>query len=348
MESLDESTLYNHTLQCSTCVLTNVIEQIKPIKTYDNFKERSLLLKKDLRNKSGVYCLVNLIHGKYYIGSSINLSARMGNYLNTAYLKNRKNNNMPIIQALLKYGQNNFALLIVEYVEMKDLAIRESYFISTFLPYYNVLKQGYSSIGFKHTEETKILLSDLAKTRQHSKETKALITQALVGENNPFYNKNHSFDSKLRMIEAKSNYPVYIYDSFKTLLVIFPSVKTIAKLINSNHSTIVSYIKNNNLFRGEWYLSNLPYNVADYPLISDWSSKNSKNLIIEIIKNSHIKKAIFVYNTETKGKKTCILKFDGVTHAQKELKISHDIIKKYARLNRPYNNYIFSYERIVE
>ena len=35
-------------------------------------------------------------------------------------------------------------------------------------------------------------------------------------------------DSKLRMIEAYSAYPVYIYNSFKILLVIFPSVKTFA------------------------------------------------------------------------------------------------------------------------
>ena len=58
-------------------------------------------------------------------------------------------------------------------------------------------------------------------------------------------------DAKLRMIEANSAYTVYIYNSFKKLLVIFPSVKTLAKLINSNHSTIISYIKDKILFRGE-------------------------------------------------------------------------------------------------
>jgi len=37
---------------------------------------------------------------------------------------------------------------------------------------------------------------------------------ALMGENYPFYNKNHSVESKFRIIEAKSAYPVYIYNSF--------------------------------------------------------------------------------------------------------------------------------------
>ena len=31
---------------------------------------------------------------------------------------------MPIIKALLKYEQDNFAVLIVEYVEVKNLSVR--------------------------------------------------------------------------------------------------------------------------------------------------------------------------------------------------------------------------------
>jgi hypothetical protein len=74
----------------------------------------------------------------------------------------------------------------------------------------------------------------------------------------------------------------------------------------------VSYIKNRTLFRGEWYFNNLPLNLTDIPVISNWSSKESNNLILEIINNSHIKKAIFVYNKN----KEFIRKFEGVIHAQ--------------------------------
>lgn len=102
-------------------------------------------------------------------------------------------------------------------------------------------------------------------------------------------------------------------------LVIYPSVKTLAKLINSNHSSIVKYIKNKTLFRGEWYFSNLPFNIEDTPLITKWSSKEGNNLILEMNNNSHIRKAIFVYNTNYEF----INKFEGVTHAQKELNISN-------------------------
>jgi group I intron endonuclease len=158
---------------------------------------------------------------------------------------------MPIVKALLKYNSSNFKLLILEYVDLKNLTIRETYYITYVLPYYNVLKQGYSSLGYKHTKETKALLSLLAKNRVHTDETKALITRALTGENNPFYNKSHSMESKVRIIEAKSAYSVYIYNSFKELLIIFPSVGTLTKLIKSNHPTIVNVIKEGILFRGE-------------------------------------------------------------------------------------------------
>ena len=128
------------------------------------------------------------------------------------------------------------------------------------------------------------------------------------------------------MIEANSAYPVYIYNSFRKFLVIFPSVRTLAKLIKSNHSTIVSYIKDKTLIKGEWYFSTLPFNITDTPVISNWSSKEATDLMTEILNKSNIKKAIFVYNSNEEF----IGKYDGVTHAQKELKFSHDIIKKYA------------------
>jgi group I intron endonuclease len=330
--------------EVQTCFLTKAVEQIKPVKVYNNFKADRLQLIKDQKDKVGVYCLVNLTNGHLYIGSSTNIASRMRNYLNNSFLKNKKNINMPIVAALLKYGQDNFAVLIVEYVDVKELTIRETHFITHLLPYYNVLKEGYSSIGYKHTEATKQMLSELAKNRTHSDQTKALIAKALIGENNPFYNKSHSVESKLRIIEAKSAYPVYIYNSRRELLVIFPSASTLAKSINSNHPTVVNYIKNKELFRGEWYFANLPLNLADKPLISNWISIECKNLIIEIINNSHIKKAIFVYNIN----KEFIRKFDGVMHAQRELNISHVIIKKYALLNVPYKGYIFSYETLKD
>ena len=145
------------------------------------------------------------------------------------------------------------------------------------------------------------------------------------------------------MIEANSAYSVYVYNSFKELLVIFPSVLTLAKLIKSNHPTLVNIIKEQTIFRGEWYLQNIPYNISDRPFISHWNSKECELLVEEINKSSHIKKAVFVYDTS----KNFLGKYDGVMEAQRALNISHSTIKNYAKIGGGYKGYIFSYERLV-
>lgn len=327
----------------STSNVENNTKGINPLKVYDNFKENKLCILKEQKDKSGVYCFINKINGNSYVGSSIYLASRMRNYLNNTFLKSKQNINMPIVKALLKYKHENFSLLILEYVEPKYLTARETYYITYIMPHYNVLKQGYSSLGYKHTEEIKQLLSELAKNRIHSDETKGLIARALTGENNPFYNKSHSIQSKIRIIEAKSAYPVYIYNSFKELLVIFPSVSTLAKLIISNHSTIVDIIKEQTIFRGEWYFTNIPYNIDNTPIISNWTSKECKELILNINNQSHIRKAVFVYD----GNRKFICKYEGVMKAQQALKINHSNIKKTAKIGGTYNGYIFSYERLL-
>ncbi len=319
--------------------LNLTIQNLKPVKVYNLKKNRVQLLKQE-KEKSGVYFLVNNINGHTYVGSSINLASRMKNYLNNAFLKSKQNVNMPIISALLKYDQSNFTVLIVEYVELESLTIRETYYITSLKPYYNVLKQGYSSLGYKHTEETKVLLSELAKNRTHSGLTKSLIAKALTGENNPFYNKSHSLESKVRMSEAKSAYPVYVYNSFKELLFIFSSVRLLAKLIKSNHATIVDVIKQQIIFRGEWFLSNIPYNLSDTPLIN--SEKERDRLILEINNKSYIKRTVFVYDTN----KNFIGKYDGVMDVQRTFNINHSIVKKYANIAGVYKGYIFSYVRL--
>lgn len=312
------------------------------MRLYNSLKEDRFNILKEEKDKSGVYCLTNKINNNTYIGSSINIAGRMKNYLNNSFLKSKQNSNMPITKDLLKYNQSNFSLSILEYVDIKDLTKRETYYITLLIPYYNVLKEGYSSLGYVHTEETKKLLSQLAKNRVHSDETKGLIARSITGVNNPFYNKSHSIEGKRRMIEARSLYPVYIYNSFKVLLVIFPSVLTLAKLIKSNHLTLVNTIKDENLFRGEWYIRNIPYNIHDTPLIKNWSSEECNELIIKINNDSNIKRAVFVYNLN----KDFINKYDGVTVAAKSLNINHVLIKDKAINKDSYKSYIFSFERI--
>jgi group I intron endonuclease len=164
-------------------------------------------------------------------------------------------------------------LFILEYCEESFLTDREQFWLDTLLPDYNVLKLAYRTTGYSHTEETKQLMSDLAKLRTHSAETKAKISHALTGENNPFFNRHHSIASIKKIQAANSTSQVYLYNEFKILLFTFPSISHFAKIIKANHSSVANQMKEKiTLFRGSWYLSSTPFSDNDSPLITDVSS----------------------------------------------------------------------------
>ena len=64
------------------------------MKIYQNFTQDRASLIKENNGKVGVYCLVNLVNGHFYIGSSSNLAVRMRNYLNNSFLNQSQNANM--------------------------------------------------------------------------------------------------------------------------------------------------------------------------------------------------------------------------------------------------------------
>jgi len=56
---------------------------------------------------------------------------------------------------LIKYGYANFSVTVSEYYDKSDLLVREQYYLDKLNPQYNMLKIAGSSLGFKHSEETK-------------------------------------------------------------------------------------------------------------------------------------------------------------------------------------------------
>lgn len=195
--------------------LISTIEKIsqtkKPLYIYNNFKLNKLEIFRDHTiKKSGIYCLINNINGHFYIGCSTNIKIRMSCYLSNSYLNYKKNNNQPIIKALLKHGQDKFSLIIIEYLLSsvgnkgeEVLFDRESFWILKLNPYYNVLKFGGSSTGYKHSSLTKLLISRLAKGRKLTIDTKLKISESLKGDLNPFYGKIHTENTIEKIIKKK-------------------------------------------------------------------------------------------------------------------------------------------------
>ena len=145
------------------------------------------------------------------MGSALDLSKRLIRYYHKSELT--KKSARPINQALLKYGHENFTLEILEYCLKNELLIRENYYFDLLKPEYNILKQAYSLLGYKHTAksihkmktrlvspEHKLLLSLAHKNKIVSFETRAKLSAAI----SDFRKKNPLSEERLAKLKADS------------------------------------------------------------------------------------------------------------------------------------------------
>lgn len=134
----------------------------KFIKSY-NFPFDVELIKSDNKGKSGVYLILNNLTLSSYVGSAISKNSnsnriyfRFRNHL----LNKHKLTNINLNKELIKYGTSHFSFHILEYTSCENTRERETYYIQTLKPDYNILQFGTSSKGYKHTEETKLKMKE--------------------------------------------------------------------------------------------------------------------------------------------------------------------------------------------
>lgn len=124
-------------------------------------------------NRSGVYCIGNLINKKMYIGSAINLHRRLISH--RSMLNGNRHINVHFQAAWNKYGEANFIFGIVEFVDDKSILLeREQYWIDKSQCY----KLGYNRSPTAGSNFGKIFGSP-------SKEHRIKISKALKGKQKP-------------------------------------------------------------------------------------------------------------------------------------------------------------------
>lgn len=114
-------------------------------------------------NRSGIYKLTNTVNGKVYVGSAVNLGNRKENHY--ACLRNNKHKNERLQHSWNKHGETSFEFSILEYVEDKNNLIeREQYWMDFYEVAgddgYNISPKAGSSLGVKHTAETRKRMSE--------------------------------------------------------------------------------------------------------------------------------------------------------------------------------------------
>ena len=120
------------------------------------------------KNSPGIYCIFNKITEDYYIGSSS--SSMILRWCSHVSLLRKNKHHSPHLQnAWNKYKADNFEFKLLEIVpkeEIKDkyyITDLEQMYFDTYFPRYNIAKIARSTLGFKHSEESKKAMSEKRK-----------------------------------------------------------------------------------------------------------------------------------------------------------------------------------------
>lgn len=183
---------------------------VTPVKSYENAYKSVSQIINDFKGKVVIYQWFNNITGESYVGSTVNIGNRLGKYFNPKTLL------LPtlIYASLITHGHANFSFAILEVVGelgsvvKAQILAREQHYINMNFSVFgakclNILRRAGSSLGYKHSEATRKLLSILAKGRHHTAATISKLRDKFTGELNPFFGQTHSAASISKMSAAK-------------------------------------------------------------------------------------------------------------------------------------------------
>lgn len=108
----------------------------------------------------GIYQIVNTVNGKRYVGSSVDIDKRWREHIRL--LKASKHHSRHLQSAWNKYGEDSFEFDVIEECEPHHLVDREQSHIDN-LSHYNCSPTAGSSLGVKHSAETRMRMSEARK-----------------------------------------------------------------------------------------------------------------------------------------------------------------------------------------
>lgn len=183
--------------------------------------------------KVGIYKITNTINGKFYIGSSVQITRRLSGHI--SQLNKNCHVNRHLQSAWNQYGQDSFIFERIERVKDKSRLIeREQYYLDTLLHAQDYIKEndsrflelGYnlnpvagSNLGVKYSEESKKKMGEWVRTDEMRKNMSAaqrkLYSDPIMKERSrvamiKFYEKNP--DKIKNGIKNGMAKPIYQYN----------------------------------------------------------------------------------------------------------------------------------------
>lgn len=249
------------------------------------------------QRKSGIY-RINIGDG-FYIGSAVLLTKRLTQHFND--LRGARHVNIHLQRAFNKHGWVDFE--IIETVgDVSQLIKREQFYIDALKPRYNIAVTAGSQLGFRHSKESRRLISEVQRGRVISLETRRKMSEsrkgiklseehrqrisaAKMGDKNPFFKAGEkhpqfgipkSKQTRDKISETsrsrgshrgKNNAAArtgILYDVQTGANYIFLSLKPLCNQLGLPYAGIHSALSKNRFYRDRFYTSyvTLP---ADHP-----------------------------------------------------------------------------------
>jgi len=122
----------------------------------------------NLKGKSGVYQILNIVNNKKYIGSSLNIYTRFHEHISN--MNYNHGHNAHLQAAWNKYGEQNFEFSVIEFCSPENRLIREQYYIDLYKPEYNLSLNVKGNLNRVVTEVTRQKISQTLIKKYQAKE----------------------------------------------------------------------------------------------------------------------------------------------------------------------------------
>lgn len=204
------------------------LDDIEKVKTY-----------RDLQNKSGIYSFINLKDGMQYIGSTICFYTRMLQHVKGVPFKS----NIRLQNAMNKHGRENFIFVIYEYAPCvnPDILELEDTYINNFDfdKLYNICKFASSTLGFRHSEETRAKMRERMLNPDYN--------PRLKGEDHPNFLKKGSLsplwgkkisEETLALRDTLNIHPITLLDINRNYILTFKNKEQLSLFAGCSLSTV--------------------------------------------------------------------------------------------------------------